>query len=71
MKKIATILTIAIGLLLWTLNLNVNSLGSSNQTDGLFNFTPDKVELKETQEKTLDLPKIDLPSIFEAIFRSL
>ena len=72
MKKIATIVTLALGFFLWTLNVGIhNKPLLLKNAGGIFSMSVEKVEVKEEEEKTLDLSQINLPSIFEALFRSL
>ncbi len=71
MKKIATFILIAVGLVLLVLNYSesdtvTNPISSTIQT------SIDKTKLTpevEEDDKSIDLSKINLPTIFDALFK--
>lgn len=70
MKKIASILTLIVGLVLLGLNYHVNTNSGQTSTNGSFHKRSD-VKKSESEDKNYDVSKINLPSIFDALIRSL
>ena len=70
MKKIASIVTVFIGLVL--LVLNYQNIAIETQTE--LNKKAINTEVKnnpKSEDKSFDVSKINLPSIFDALYRSL
>lgn len=71
MKKIATFILLAIGLVLLGLNYNQSNTTSSTTLSSM------KIQLEENkivsevadEDKSIDLSKINLPTIFDALFK--
>ena len=71
MKKIATFILLAIGLVLLGLNYNQSNTTSSTTLSSV------KIQLEgnkivsevDDEDKSIDLSKINLPTIFDALFK--
>lgn len=70
MKKIASILTLVVGLVLLALNYHVATYSRNSGSTGTFH-SQQAVKKKESKDKTFEVSNINLPSIFDALIRSL
>ena len=70
MKKIASIITLFVGLVLFALNYHVTTYSSQSSSAG-FHHKTKVIQKSESEDKTFDVSKINLPSIFDALIRSL
>ena len=70
MKKIASILTVFIGLILLVLNYQNTALESQKDLSEEILKRGSKT-IPQSEEKAIDISNINLPSIFDALIHSL
>jgi hypothetical protein len=70
MKKIASILTLFVGLILFALNYHVTTYSGQSSSTG-FHKKSKPIEKTESEDKSFDVSNINLPSIFDVLIRSL